>query len=164
MQSTKVSLFIGNRIFRRRNNTRRGDNLTFSCVFCERKGKFVNAQVKVVNEEHTLSRAPRDEHHICAPKKHCVDVKIAMKQIHEKIMEDLSRSVGEIYREVKESYAQSLDPQKRETFLSEFPLFKNVKANLNRKRTLYRNTKEQEERVAEITSHYSPTFAPFFAL
>ena len=163
--STKVWLVIENRIYRRRRDAKgRSRHVLFSCSGCEKKGKHVSALALIVEGEYKLSRYAREEHHLCSPNNFSVDVKTAMKLVNDKVLEEPNRSIGEIYREVKESYAQTLEPERREKFLESFNKPKNILGNLYRRRMILRNSQEQQERLEQITSHYSPTFAPFFAL
>ena len=65
--------------------------------------------------------------------------------------------------EVKERYAENMEPERRREFLERFPPLKNVEGGLYRKRVMLREREEQRKRLAEITSQYTPTFAPVFS-
>ena len=162
--SSKVWLFIGNRIYRkryRRSYTSR--NLTFTCTGCEKRGKHVSASVSVKDEVYQLTLVPREERHVCSPNNVSIDKKLAVMQLYEAVLAEPDRTVGEIYKEVKERYAENMEPERRREFLERFPPLKNVEGGLYRKRVMLREREEQRKRLAEITSQYTPTFAPVFS-
>ena len=131
--STKVSLYIGSRVYRKRAKQRSG-LIAFTCNECDRKGKFLSALVKQVGDEYKLYQVPKDELHVCDPKYLCFEVKMAMKLITDRALEEPSRSITEIYKEVKESYAESLEPQDWQLFLENFPKLRNIESSLYRRR------------------------------
>ena len=90
--------------------------------------------MKQVGDKYELYQVPKDELHACSPKYLCFEVKMAVKQISEMVLEEPSRSVAEIYREVKKSYADSLEPQDWQLFQDNFPKLKNIESSLYRKR------------------------------
>ena len=157
-------LFIGNRIYRRRTATSRASFVSFTCTGCEKMGKSVSASARKTDQEYQLTLVPREETHVCSPNNVSIDIKMATKELYEKVLEETDRSVGEIYRDVRERYTENMEPERREEFLKRFQKFKSVSPGLYTRRGRLRERVKEKERLAEITSHYSPTFAPFFFL
>ena len=95
---------------------------------------------RVVDDEYKLDKVPKEEVHVCSPSYLCLEVKLAKKLLTEKALEDPTRSITEIYKEVKESYVASLEPQDWQLFLENFPKYPQIKSLICRLR------KEQRER------------------
>ena len=144
--STKVSLYIGNRTYRKRTQLRKSGMIIFTCNGCDNKGKYLAAFAKVIDNEYQLERVPLEKNHVCVPKKHCVDVKEAMKLINEKTMEEPTRSIREIYDEVKKNYIESIDPEMKESFLESIPKYKNVVRSLQKRRKISKGTVKKRTR------------------
>ena len=136
--STKVVLYIGNRVYKRCKS--KSGRIFFSCNGCQKKGKYVSVLATVEDSEYKLEQVPKEELHVCSPQYMALEVKMAKKLLAEKALEDPMRSITEIYNEVKESYVATLEPQDWQLFLDNFPSYSQVKPLLCRKR------KEQREK------------------
>ena len=131
--STKVSLFIGNRVYKRSRTIGKSGLTCFSCNGCQKQGKYLSAIAREVGNEYILERAPLEKNHVCLPIKHVVDVKMAMKLINEKTLGEPNRSIREIYDEVKDSYVESMEPDMRESFLESIPKYEKISLRLWKK-------------------------------
>ena len=136
--STKVCLYIGNRTYRNRTKVRKSGLTVFGCNGCERQGKYLPAFARVVDNVYQLERVPIEQNHVCVPRKHCVDVAMAMKLVKEKIVEEPTRSIRKIYDEVKDSYTESMEPEMRESFLESIPKYKSILSSLHKIRQISR--------------------------
>ena len=132
--STKVSLYIGNRVYKKNKRLKNSDRICFNCNGCEKQGKYLSAMARLVNNEYKLERVPLEKNHVCVPTKHIADVRMAMKLINEKIIEEPTRSIRCIYDEVKDSYVESMEPDMRESFVESIPKYEKILPSLRRKR------------------------------
>ena len=133
---------MDNRVYPKSKMIRKPDRMCFSCNGCLKQGKYLSVLAKVVDNEYKLYQVPKEELHVCSPKYLSLEVKMAKKLLIEKALEDPTRSITEIYREVKESFEESLEPQDLQLFMENFPKYSQAKSLLCRKR------KEQRERSA----------------
>ena len=131
-EQNKVSLIIENHTFRRRRE--KNGHVTFTCNSCEAEKTFVSAIAKVIDGEYRLTEAPSVEEHVCWVSGDPQLGKSAISQMIQAIDRDPTRSINQIYEDVRLSFTESMSMEERKSFLQEFPTFKNVQRTLYKKR------------------------------
>ena len=131
-EKIQVSLIIDNYTFRRRRE--KNGHVTFSCNACEAEKTFVSAIAKVVDGEYKLSEVPLVDEHVCWVSGSPLLVKSAISKMLQAIEKDPTRSINQIYEDVRLSFTQSMSMDERKSFLQEFPTFKAVQSQLYMKR------------------------------
>ena len=119
-KGTRVSLSIGNYMFRRRRELQSG-RVTFSCNECETEGKFISATAEVVDGQYRLVEAPKPEEHCCWASGNALLIKQARSMMYQKVEEDPTRSVLEIYEDVRSIFTEGMDQNTMQSFLQDFP-------------------------------------------
>ena len=132
----KVSLIIGNHIFRKRRVEKSG-LVSFTCNGCETSipKRYISAFARV-NEDgsYELVEWPRMEDHTCWADINKARIRKARNEMFEKVQQHPSKSCLQIYEEVRNSFTQDMDSQEKLLFLSDFPTFRDVQSNLYKKR------------------------------
>ena len=131
--TTKVSLIIKSHIFRKRKVHKSGV-VVFTCNGCEADGKYVSALANVENDKYQLIEAPPIDDHACWASGHQPAIKMASNLMHQMVREDPTRSVPQIYEQVREQFTVGMDNTTKMSFLSQFPLYRNMSANLYKTR------------------------------
>ena len=132
----KIVLRIGNHTFKRRRQMKNG-NLQFTCNGCERAGHYTSAVVGVEesdkSEKYYLIRAPRYDDHPCWVTDNEA-IKRAKDEMCSIVLNDPTRSLQEIYEEVRNRCTEDMDANAKLLFLQDFPTWIEIKTILVRKR------------------------------
>ena len=130
----KVSLIIENYIFRKRYTNKNG-TIVFSCNGCELQSTTLFAVAKMDEDgKYELLDWPRSNDHCCWADVTQALIRKARNQMFDKVREDPSRSIPQIYETVRSSFTQDMSPEKKSQFLLKFPLYRNMSAHLYTKR------------------------------
>ena len=131
----RVSLIIQSHVFSKRRQTSDGA-VFFSCNDCETKAsKYLSAVAKIKEDgSYELIEWPRSKDHSCWVDGNQALIKKARNEMFLKIDQDPSRSINQIYEEVRNSTTQTMTSQEKQSFLSVFPSFRQIQAKLYRKR------------------------------
>ena len=131
----KVSLTIGNYLFRKRRVAADG-GVFFSCNGCETQAsKYLSAIAKIKEDgSYELIEWPRLKDHSCWADGYQALVKKARRTMIFEVSQDPSRSVNQIYEEVRNSITQTMTTQEKQLFLSAFPTFRAIQSTLYKKR------------------------------
>ena len=141
--SGKITLFIGDNIFRRRYV--RGDLVTFTCTACEKvsrntpgrnKGKKDASAVARISDDggHVLLQAASDEEHKCWTTGFRVKIKEAVDEMVSKIKEDPTKKILRVYEEATAKVTENLDYDERCALLQDWPTYRAVQGRLYRKK------------------------------
>ena len=117
----KVSLMIGNSLFRKRRTV--NGSVFFSCNTCETSYNTHLSAIAKIKEDgaYELIEWPRSRDHACWSDGNQALIRQARTEMFTKITENPSRSILQIYEEVRNSITQSMDSQEKVLFLSVFP-------------------------------------------
>ena len=121
----KVSLIIGNYIFRKRRQLKNG-SLIFSCNGCEAQvPKHYLSAIATITEDGTyeLVEWPRSNDHSCWADGQQVLIRKAREEMLSKVEQNPLRSAIQIYEEVRNSFTQNMQSEEKVLFLSSFPTF-----------------------------------------
>ena len=131
----KVSLTIGNYLFRKRRVAADG-GVFFSCNGCETQAsKYLSAIAKIKEDgSYELIEWPRLKDHSCWADGSQALVQKAKRAMIFEVSQDPSRSVNQIYEEVRNSITQTMTTQEKQLFLSAFPTFRAIQSTLYKKR------------------------------
>ena len=132
----KVGLTIGNHTFKRRRKMGNG-NYIFTCNGCDKIGHYLSAVVGVEDEEsgkYYVIRAPTNKDHLCWVSAFQQVIKRARDQMCEMVLKEPTRSLLEIYEEVRRDCTEDLDSVTKLIFLQDFPSYTEIKTILSRKR------------------------------
>ena len=112
-------------------------NLQFTCNGCKRKGHYTSAVAGVEesdkSEKYYLIRAPRYEDHTCWVTENPA-IKSARDEMCSMVLNDPTRSLQEIYEEVRNRCTEDMDANAKLLFLQDFPTYIEIKTILVRKR------------------------------
>ena len=112
-------------------------NQIFTCNGCEKIGQYLSAVVGVEDEEsekYYVIRAPSNDDHHCWATANQLTIKRARDQMCEMVIEEPTRSLQEIYEEVRNQVTENMDSNTKLLFLQDFPTFFQIKTILVRKR------------------------------
>ena len=101
----KVSLLIGNHVFRKRRIEKSG-LVSFTCNGCETSvpKRYLSAFARVKEDgSYELAEWPRLEDHCCWADGNRALIRKARNEMFEKVSQDPSRSIVQIYEEVRQS-------------------------------------------------------------
>ena len=132
----KVSLLIGNHVFRKRRIEKSG-LVSFTCNGCETSvpKRYLSAFARVKEDgSYELAEWPRLEDHCCWADGNRALIRKARNEMFEKVSQDPSRSINQIYEEVRNSFTQNMESQEKLLFLSAFPTFRDIQSSLYKKR------------------------------
>ena len=130
----KVSLMIGNSLFRKRRTV--NGSVFFSCNTCETSYNTHLSAIAKIKEDgaYELIKWPSSKDHACWSDGNQALIRQARTEMFTKITENPSRSILQIYEEVRNSITQSMDSQEKVLFLSVFPTFRQIQSSLYKKR------------------------------
>ena len=111
--SGKITLIIGDHIFRRRYV--RGDLAMFTCTGCEKVSRNTPGRNKGKNDAS------------CCP---AVKIKEAVDEMYSKIKEDPTKKIPRLYQEVRAKATENLDFGERCALLDEWPTYRAVQSRL----------------------------------
>ena len=94
----------------------------------------MSAIAKVIDGEYRLMEVPSVEEHVCWVSGDPHLVKSAISHMLQAIERDPTRSINQIYEDVRLSFTQSMSMAERKSFLDQFPTFKAVQRQLYLKR------------------------------
>ena len=139
--SEKITLFIGDNIFRRRYV--RGDLATFTCTGCEKisrktrcgnKGKKdASAVAQITGDGYVLLEAAVDDEHKCWTSGFSVKIKEAVDEMYSQVKKDPMKKISRVYQEVTAKITENLDYDERCALLQEWPTFRAVHSRLYKK-------------------------------
>ena len=140
--SEKITLFIGDNIFRRRYV--RGDLATFTCTGCEKisrktrcgnKGKKdASAVAQITGDGYVLLEAAVDDEHKCWTPGFSVKIKEAVDEMYSQVKKDPMKKISRVYQEVTAKITENLDYDERCALLQEWPTFRAVQSRLYKKK------------------------------
>ena len=88
----------------------------------------------MIDGEYRLKEVPSVEEHVCWVSGNPQLVKSAISQMLQAIERDPTRSINQIYEDVRLGFTRSMGMSERQSFLQEFPTFKAVQSQLFKKR------------------------------
>ena len=115
----------------------RGQMQQESLNLCEADGRFVSATAVHIDGQYHLRDAPRPEEHSCWASGHTFSITKARKMMYKKVEEDPTRSVLEIYEEVRNGFTEGMNQSAMQSFLQEFPMEVNAKSSLQKEERVY---------------------------
>ena len=112
-----MTLVIGNHVLRKRRTA--NGSAFFSCNGCERScNKYLSAIAKIKEDgTYELIEWPCMKDHACWADGNQALIKKARNEMFEKISQDPSRSINQIYEEVRNSITQTMESQEKLLFL-----------------------------------------------
>ena len=132
----KVSLTIGNNIFRKRRQIKNG-SIIFTCNGCEAMApkKYLSAITRITEDgTYELIEWPRLDDHSCWADGNQALHRKARNEMLSKVTQDPTRSAQLVYEEVRNSFTENMESEEKFLFLSNFPTFKEFHTILYRKR------------------------------
>ena len=132
----KVSLTIGNNIFRKRRQIKNG-SIIFTCNGCEAMApkKYLSAITRITEDgTYELIEWPRLDDHSCWADGNQALHRKARDEMLSKVTQDPTRSAQLVYEEVRNSFTENMESEEKFLFLSNFPTFKEFHTILYRKR------------------------------
>ena len=132
----KVSLTIGNNIFRKRRQIKNG-SIIFTCNGCEAMAskKYMSAITRITEDgTYELVEWPRLKDHSCWADGNQALHRKARDEMLSKVTQDPTRSAQLVYEEVRNSFTENMESEEKFLFLSNFPTFKEFHTILYRKR------------------------------
>ena len=97
MTREKITLFVGNHIYRKRRGPLKNGSVVFTCNGCEGLQLYLSAIAKIENGEYQLSELPREEDHVCWVSGNQYQIQMAKQEIEQKSRENPTKSLLSIY-------------------------------------------------------------------
>ena len=132
----KVSLTIGNNIFRKRRQIKNG-SIIFTCNGCEAMApkKYLSAITRITEDgTYELVEWPRLKDHSCWADGNQALHRKARDEMLSKVIEDPTRSALSVYEEVRNSFTQNMESENKLLFLSTFPTYREIQFQMYKER------------------------------
>ena len=141
---TKVThtLIIGPHSFRNRGREHK-EVIYFCCTACEKLKKTTNAFANCIigespeDDKYVLVYAPPLEEHKCQLNGYESFIKVAKMDMRRKVQEDPSRSIPEIYDEVRKSVFNQFDEFGQIQLAQHFPSYRSIQSDLYKERRCF---------------------------
>ena len=139
-RDSKITLYIGDHIFRRRYI--RNDLAKFTCTGCEKISKQEGKEARIRSNASAIAQVTTDgylllkadEDHQCWTSGFNVMIREAIAEMYQRVEEDPTQKIPRIYQQVRAKFTENLDLDSRCAFLQEFPTYRAIQSGLYKRK------------------------------